>query len=492
MPSTELTPSAPQAQNLASRIAGQSAMLFAGFGAAQMCSFARNAIIGHWLSKGDFGIAATITLLLQLIETTSDLGADRLILQADDGDDKALIGTVHLALIGRGVIIAAVMYLSAGLMSAFFAIPQAQWAFEMAAVVPLIKGFMHLDPRRFQRRLQNRAQITVETLPQIIALAATVPMLHIFPDYRAIVWLALAQAIAAVGLSHRLAERAYNTDWDGEKLIRLFTFGWPIWASAFPLIAVYQGDRIVIGHMLGMEALAGYTAAFMVAMVPGLIAAKIGNALLLPLFGQRKHNSTEFRKLFMHATDATVIVAACYLSVFLFAGERVLPLAFGDKYTGLGTVTAWLALMWAMRMVQAVPGLALMALGETRPLLVAGTIRAAGLLIVIWVAFGGFGLTGIAAAGCGAELASLIYIAVRAGRDRVGITSGFLQRCVTLAAAAGFALVLSRMFVSESNAALLLETLTGTAIISIALLLVLPLGQHFWFTLRTIRESATS
>ena len=44
-------------------------LLFTGFGVAQACSFARNSIIGYSLSKGDFGIAATITLILQLIET---------------------------------------------------------------------------------------------------------------------------------------------------------------------------------------------------------------------------------------------------------------------------------------------------------------------------------------------------------------------------------------------------------------------------------------
>ncbi len=479
-------------KTLVQRVAGQSAFLFAGFGAAQMCSFARNAIIGHWLSKGDFGVAATITLLLQLLETMTDLGADRLIIQADDGDDKALVGTAHTTLIARGVITASLLYLFAGPLSLFFAVPDAKWAFQTAALVPLIKGFLHLDPRRFQRRLENRPHLAVETVPQLVALAATIPVLNIFPSYEAVLWLAMTQAFMAVAVSHGCAERRYHTAWDGNHFWRLFQFGWPIWASAFPLIAVYQGDRIVIAHLLGMEALAGYTAAFMTAMVPGLIAGKVGNALMLPLLGQKKHNPTEFRALYMLLTDATVIVAAGYLCIFLSAGDRILPLAFGDNYTGLGTVIAWLAVMWAIRMVQAVPGMALMADGETRPLLVAGLIRAVGILFVLSAAKQGYGLAGIAAAGCCAEFASLIYVAIRAGRNRRDLKVGFLARFAALMVAAGIALSLSRLFGGESTPELISQTIVTAGVVCSLLLCVLPIGRHVWSMLQTIRNAATS
>ena len=92
------------------RIAGQGAMLFSGFGAAQMLSFVRNALIGHALAKGDFGIAAAITLVLQMIETLTDLGADRLIMQAPDGDQPRFLGAAHTLLAARGVVLSAILF----------------------------------------------------------------------------------------------------------------------------------------------------------------------------------------------------------------------------------------------------------------------------------------------------------------------------------------------------------------------------------------------
>ena len=82
------------------RIAGQGMLLFTGFGAAQALSFVRNALIGHALSKGDFGIAAAITILLQMVETLSDLGSDRMILRIEQGkghkDRYAILSPVLL------------------------------------------------------------------------------------------------------------------------------------------------------------------------------------------------------------------------------------------------------------------------------------------------------------------------------------------------------------------------------------------------------------
>jgi len=142
------TPALPTGKRLNCQLGRQGAMLFSGFAIAQVCSFARNAIIGYWLSRGDFGVAATITIALQMLETLSDLGADRLLVQAVDGDDPRLMSAAHATLLLRGIFTSALLFLSAGLVVDFFDIAGAKSAFQLAAMVPLIKSLMHLDSRR--------------------------------------------------------------------------------------------------------------------------------------------------------------------------------------------------------------------------------------------------------------------------------------------------------------------------------------------------------
>ncbi len=422
--------------SLARRVAGQGAMLFSGFAASQIMSFLRNAILGHTLAKGDFGIAATLTLLLQLLDSLSDLGVDRLIVQDPDGDRPRFVASQHLALVVRGLLIGAILFLASGSIAGFFSIPEAAWAFAAMAVVPVIKGFQHLDARRAQRTLNNRPFMLVEVIPQAAALLLTLPMLSAAPGFAAVVWLSIIQAAATLAVSHAVAERPYAIGYDQAVIEKLLRFGWPIWLSAFPLVAVFHGDRIVIGHMIGMEELAGYSAAFMIAMVPGLIAAKVGHALMLPIFAGARDDPKQLVRRFAAMSEATAIVASVYLATAILLGGFILEIAFGPNYRGLGGVTAWLGIMWSMRMLQAVPGMVLMAAGETRPFLVAGLIRATALIPATYAAAQGYGLEAIAAAGVAGELASLIYVTRRLDRTNPGMSWVFAGRAVFLAPAA--------------------------------------------------------
>ncbi len=414
MSSDALAPVLPTPR-LADRVASQGALLFSGFAAGQLCSFLRNAIIGHTLARGDFGIAASLTLLLQLVEQLTDLGADRMIVQSPDGDDEGFVASTHSVVVARGLLTSLVLYFAAAPFAAFFKVPDAQWAFEVIALVPLIKGFLHLDMRRAQRRLDNRPAVISEFAPQVFALLLTIPVLNIVPSYAAVAYLALFQALTSVLTSHALSERPYRVAFDVDAIKRLVIFGWPIWLSAFPLAAIYQGDRILIGRQFGMEALAGYSAAFLMTMVPGQVVARIGNALMLPLFAGERNSPRAFALRYTRIAEATSVVVALYLSLFILAGGYVLPLAFGAQYAGLGVLTGWLTVMWTLRMLQAVPGMALMAHGETRPFLIAGLIRAAALPPAIFVSLQGAGLETVAAIGAAGELASYAYASHRTG-----------------------------------------------------------------------------
>jgi len=446
------------------RIVGQGALLFSGFAVSQGLSFLRNALIGHWLSKGDFGIAATIALALQLLDTLSDLGADRLIIQASDGDDPGMVATAHTTLVLRGMLSAAMLYASSDAIAGYFRIPEAANAFALAALVPLLKGLMHLDPRRAQRDLDNRAFLAVEVLPQLAAVALLAPLIRIAGSYEAVVWVALVQAFSTLIASHVFAKRRYALSLDRAHLHRLMAFGWPIWLSAFPLLAVYQADRIIVGRLYGMEILAGYTAAFMLTMVPGQIAAKVGNALMLPLLSPVKGDAAAFSVRCTIMAEATALVASVYAIFFLVAGADVLPLAFGPQYEGLGAVLSLLALMWAVRMVQAVPGIALMAIGRTQPLLWAGVIRAMSLTLVALAAVVGGGVVGVAAAGIVGEVASLVYIARAARAADPGLMRAMLTRtafifpCAAAAGVLSFAIPEHHGLVITASAAMLVSS----------------------------------
>lgn len=404
--------------SLKRRIANQSVLLVGGTCLAQMLAFARNALLAYGLSKGDFGIAAALLLILQLIESVTEFGPERLIVQAPDGDSPQLLESAHAALAIRGVLAAAIVVLTAPFAARLFGIPDAATAFAWLAVAPLIKGFQHLDPRRAQRRYDSGPAMLVELIPQAVVLAMTLPVVKLAPSPTIVVGLVIIQALITVIVSHALAGTPYKLLFDRRHFARIAAFGWPLLASALPHAFVMQGERALVGGLFGVEALAGYTAAFMVAMVPGLIASRAGQSLVLPLLASANGDRQQFTSRFTLITEFAVIAAAAFLATFVAGGGAIVATAFGKPYADMGLVVAWLAAMWALRSVAAVPAYALMARGKTQPLLPSALVRAFALVPAAFAATAGYNLWTIAAIGAAGECASLLYLCSRLG-DRL-------------------------------------------------------------------------
>ncbi len=408
-----LSPSGPDAiADLWRLVLSRTALLFSGFTIAQACSFFRNAIFAHTLSMGNFGIAATILVMLQLVEMLSDLSADKLIIQADDGGTTSVVGTVQTFQLMRGVVACLVIVAVAQPVAEFFRIPEATGALMAIGLAPLLRGLLNLDMRRAQRSLDNGPFLLVEVVPQIVALVATPIVLAWNATFEAVVIVALIQSATAVLVSHLAAGERMQLRFDRGVAIRIISFSWPLWLSALPLVAVYQGDRILIGRYLGMDAIAAFSAAFMLTMVPGLLVAKTANALLLPLLAEVKSKPAVLRQRLRLLLIGTGVLALVYVVAFAVFGGPLLALGFGPSYGGLGLLVALLAVIWGLRMVQVVPNLALMALARNEVLLAAGMLRALGLLPVYLVVTMGGSLVAVVIVGFLAELLASAYLAI--------------------------------------------------------------------------------
>ena len=414
------------------RLLGQGTLMLAGFGSAQVLGFGRNILFAHMLSKGDFGTAAVLTIALQTFETVSDVAVDRMILQASDGQDRRMIATGHAVMIARSLLLGVLLFLAAPLFARLFGLVEATMAFEAVALIPLLKGFMHLDCRLAQRKLDNRAAVLIEVIPQALALAAVWPAVRLTGDYTAALWVTGIQAAASTLASHCLASQSYRIAFDTVLLKRFAHFGWPILLSAIPVLAVFQGDRAIVARYEGVEALAGYTVAFLMTMVPATLAVRVGLPLMLPLLSVDGTSLARRNERFTLMFEISVLAASLYLAGFLMLGGTAVRLAFGHNYAGYGAVTSALALMWAIRLLQAPFGAFLMAAGDNRPLLIAGIVRALALAPTYLAAHMGMSLAALGICGAVGEFGSLLYFAWWLRRDHAQLSFTVLIRTLFL------------------------------------------------------------
>jgi len=421
-------------------------------GFSQACAFLRNVIIARLLSPSDFGIASTFAITFFLIEMVSSLAADKLLIQAKDGDDPQFQNTVQLVLAWRGLMNAVLLFLLAGPISYLFGVPGARWAFRCLAIVPLIKGFTHLDPNRLQREMKFRPAVAVDVTSNILVTLAALPLGLWLRSYELMLWVLVAQAACSVILSHFVAERRYGWAWDARYLKQIFTFGWPLLINGLLMYVIFQGDRFVIGaapRLFGkspytLADLGVYSVAFSLAMGPAMLVSNVSVSLFLPLLSRVQERRDQFERRYCVCAEVGSLVAALISIPLIVAGGWLVILIYGAKYAAAADFIGWVAAMWALRVLRAAPSVAAMARGDTRNAMVSNLVRSLALVGVLSVAAAGLPLSWIAACGFFGELLAL---AVNVGRlQRRHLVPAVLCLKPSLVCASGMALAALAVF----------------------------------------------
>ena len=365
--------------------------LTAGQGLSAGASFLRNIAIARLVSVEDFGIVVLLSLTLSVLETVSNLAIDRLLVQASDGDDPKLQAIAHALQVVRGVIGGVILFLVAGWVATLFKIPHTTWAFQLLALVPVIRSFVHLDTVRFQREMRYKPTFWIDAVPQLISLGLAIPLAYWLQDYSAIVWAMLAQALAFTVITHFLASRPYHWAWDRAMVVRVMSFGWPLLANGLLMFAIFQGDKAVIAVAFTAEIVGWYGAAFMLSMAPAMLATSVMQSLLLPVLSSSQGAPDEFLRRHEKTVQACLTVGLLTAAVFAVFGPELLIALFGDRYRDGAAVVVLLGLTQGVRIAKSGQFVSAVALANTKIPLIANLARGAALFAAIGLVAIGYG-----------------------------------------------------------------------------------------------------
>ena len=386
--------------------AGLLALVFA---AGEAATLMRTVVFAHWLTPAQMGALVLMMTSLRLIEMITDVSIDRLVLQAKDGASAKFQTLAHGASILRGVIGGLVLLLLALPIAFTFDINAEGLCF--LALAPVIRGFLHLDCRIYNRHLKPGGAALAEGGGSLSGLLAAWPSVMITQGPEAIVLASLAQVVAMVGLSHWVARRPYRARLEIANLKRIWAFGWPLALNALFLSAVFQGERIAVGGAYGLETLGRFGIASQLALSPAILAGRIAIAGLLPV-AARSQGRAEGRfglGVLYTAFGSGLLFTAC----FALLTPAFISFVFGEHYALEAAALAWLGAAAGARIARVGPVILLLANGDTRGVLAGSFLRAIALGLGILLALQGLSLVHFAAIAAAGEGASLIAASLR-------------------------------------------------------------------------------
>lgn len=381
-------------------------LLTAGNLSGALLRLIRNIVIARLVSVEDFGITSTFAITMGLVEMMSYVGLERLIIQAKDGDDPSFMAGLNAVQVLRGALSSAVLFFLASPIATLFGIEQVAWAYRVIAIIPMIRGFAHLDMYRLQRDMRFWPSIQVDLISLLISTLAAIPLAFAFGDYRVMVCVLLIEQLVSTIVSQLVATRPYRWNWKRAIFRRALDYGWPLLLAGLAAFASFQGDRVIVGSTIGMTELGWYSVAAGLAGTAATLVQGTQVSFFMPLLSRAQDTSSEYSRLFLVTVQVGILSGVLIACGFAIAGRTMLSLLYGDKYQAALPVLVWVAVMQGVRAGSVATSVAAMSKAVTDIPLIANLVRMLALPVAWLLAWEGGGVLAVVVAGIMGEALS--------------------------------------------------------------------------------------
>jgi O-antigen/teichoic acid export membrane protein len=287
----------------------------------------------------------------------SDLGITQSVVQSRRGNDPAFLHTAWVVKILRGVLICILALLASwGLHLAaagHMVAPESVYADDrlpaVLAVISLTSILQGFESNRMSlawRHMDVRRMTIFEVVSQILGLL----VMLVWAVFDRTVWALVAGALIGqlirTLLSHRMLPGPDDRwAWEAEAFREIFHFGKWIFVSSILGFLVMNGDRLILGGLVGSDVLGQYSIAFLLATALQQLMSKLFAGVAFPALSEVVRDVPEKLKATYYKIRLRVDVISLFVSGFIFVlGVPVIHILYDQRYWDAGPMLEILAL----------------------------------------------------------------------------------------------------------------------------------------------------
>lgn len=401
------------------------------------------------LSPSAFGLFGIATMAASGLQVLADFGLRSVLIarvSSRDGRTQSWVDTVWTMEAARGILVACAMALSAGAIARFFNEPEARNLAYVLAFGVAVAGTINTGLYLLERELKFGRVVLVEQVASAIGLGVAIWLGLWWRSAESLAWASVASSVTAVTLSFLLVSTRPRLRIDMALAREAMGTGLSLFVVGVLTFVTTQFDNLVIGRVIGAEALGVYLVSYNLAMLPVNVVGTIVGRVMLPAYAGRleqdRHDALVYWAHTMRAIGWLLLALA--LPMWLFADALVL-LLYGDQWAEAAQVLPVLAFVGFMRGLTRGAGPMLLALGRQDFDAKAKTVEAALFVAMVlsFVGLFGFGMLGAAWAGLVcyglAALVRIVFLARLAPLVKDVLWGGLTRMLIagTLVAAGG-------------------------------------------------------
>lgn len=334
-------------------------------------------ILARILPPEQFGFVGMAMAFVSFFTMFNDLGISAALVRADK-PNPAFWSTAFWTNVFLGVLLTSVTFISAPAISDFFHEPIVEPLVQALSIV-LLLHCAFLVPMAWLQRNFRFKQIAIINLTSTILSGITAVAMSLSGFG---VWALVGQQIVLYatntlgGLSFHRAPIKFVYKWS--EIQEVLGFSLQLTGAGFVGFINRNTDNILIGRVLGAEALGFYGRAYTMMMMPvGSIAQGVLYAVY-PAMAALKHEKEALAKLYLKVLSILCVVILPMMTGLALVAKPFIVLMLGNEWAPVATILVWLCFAGVCQSLVGVSNEMWKAIGRSEVILKWSTTRMVG------------------------------------------------------------------------------------------------------------------
>lgn len=232
--------------------------------------------------------------------------------------------------------------------------------YQLVYVLGLIVFFQSTDVIKtfFESKVKSKYSVIIENVSFVIISIVKVGLIILEFPLIAFAWITVIEAILiAFGFIFIFIKKEHNiTEWkyQGTYAKKLLKSSWPLIVSSMAWVIYTRLDQMMIGKILGTEAVGYYSAAIKISDIVNFFPAAIVLSIIPTITTLRKSNNKLYHQKFQGVYNITIGLMLFVAIIMSYISEPLIKILYGLQYAPTSSVLVlhiWTTIFSAMAIV---------------------------------------------------------------------------------------------------------------------------------------------
>ncbi len=375
----------------------------------RIIAYGKLIVFARILSPLEFGLFGVSALALAFLETITETGINVVLVQ-DNKNIKQSLSSAWLISILRGVVITTILLLFSPSIATFFNSPASYGLIQAISIVPFLRGFINPAVVIFQKELQFKKEfwfrLTIFCVDSVVSLVSIL----ITQEVISLVYGLIAGVIVEVMLSYIVIKEYPTISFERKQVSHVFHRGkWVTLTGVFNYL-FQNGDKIVVGKLLGTASLGLYQMAYNISIIPITEIADVFSKVSFPLYTKISSDPNLLKQTFKNNFIAISLLSVLFGSFLFIFADLLIHLTLGEKWVGIIPVLRVLSIFGIIRAIESIPFSFFLAFRKQEYITLITLVSIFGFLISILPFVMAFGIVGAALSATFGSIISLPFV----------------------------------------------------------------------------------